>query len=147
MSENKMPQREDIERFYARQSRQILERLPAHVSARPSGIRTMLLAAAAILTFAALGIALLPLSILPQATLASEFEPIVALPDLLPLPTYASWSTDEMLDRDDHSEMGSIDWLLGHDTLLAGSATIPGFLQPFGSWPSLTDPALELESI
>jgi hypothetical protein len=147
MTSNRIPQMEDVERFYARQSRQILQRLTVQVDARPSGLRTLVLAAAAVLAFAAVGIAVQPFSGLPQATLASELEPIVALPDSLPLSTYASWSTDEMLDRDDRSEMGSIDWLLNNETLLAGSDALPAFLQPFGSWPALPEPAQEVESI
>ena len=142
-----MPQIEDVDRFYARQSRQILERIARVRSARPAGVRTALLAAAAMLAFAALGLAVLPGSLPPQPTQAGELEPIVSLPDSLPLSTYSSWSTDEMLDREDLSEMGGIDWLLDDEALLAGSNSLPGFLQPFGSWPAAPDRTQEVESI
>ncbi len=123
------PELKDVERFYTRQRREILERI-APSRSRLAGRRVSWLAAAAMLALAALGLMLLPPL---ESPMESDRDYLISEPISLPLSAFGTWSEEEMLDDDD-SDMGSIEWLLDDSTSLAGTDAFPDFLEPFGVW-------------
>ena len=100
------PEMQDVERFYARQRREILERVAP--SRHGAGRRLSWMAAAAVLALTALGLVLLP-PLEPQMEMNTDY--LIAEELILPLPAFGTWSEEQMLDGDD-SDMGSIEWLL-----------------------------------
>jgi len=126
------PELQDVERFYTRQRREILQRL-APARSQGTAHRVSWMAAAAMLALTALGLVLLPppesLTELPSGYFLSETSS-------LPLPAFGTWSEDEMLDDDD-PDMGSMHWLLEDSISLTGTDALPDFLEPFGNWTPL----------
>jgi hypothetical protein len=141
MTEERIPNLEDVERFYARQRQQILGRIARSqpVPRRRAGLPAAALAAAATLAIAALGLALFPLSS-PVPDTAGLTE-LVSRSESLPLSAFGAWDDEEMLDRADRADMGSLDWLLEGESSIAGTDSPPGFLEPFGSWPEANETA------
>ena len=123
------PELKDVERFYARQRREILERITPTRS-RLAGRRVSWLAAAAMLALTALGLMLLPP---PESQMERNTDYLISEQISLPLSAFGTWSEEEMLDDDD-SDMGSIEWLLDDSTSPAGTDAFPDFLEPFGIW-------------
>ncbi len=123
------PELKDVERFYTRQRREILERI-APSRSRLAGRRVSWLAAAAVLALTALGLMLLPP---PESQMEMNTDYLISELPSLPLSAFGTWSEEEMLDDDD-SDMGTIEWLLDHSTSLAGTDAFPDFLEPFGVW-------------
>ncbi len=123
------PELKDVERFYARQRREILERI-APSRSRLAGRRASWLAVAAVLALTALGLMLLP-PLQPPMEWNTDY--LISEPLSLPLSAFGTWSEEEVLDDDD-SDMGSIEWLLDDSTSLAGTDAFPDFLEPFGAW-------------
>ena len=123
------PELHDIDAFYRRQRRDILARIEER---RGAGKRWLMLAAAAVLALAALGVALqsfrtpAPQGIDLQAVLGEA---------TLPLPAFGAWNEVELQEDDDEgAELGSVDWLLGDgSSALTGTDAYPEFLKPFGS--------------
>jgi hypothetical protein len=127
------PEMQDVERFYARQRREILERVAP--SRHGAGRRLSWMAAAAVLALTALGLVLLP-PLEPQMEMNKDY--LIAEDLILPLSAFGTWSEEEMLDGDD-SDMGSIEWLLEGSTSLAGTDAFPDFLEPFGVWTNVEE--------
>ncbi len=123
------PELKDVERFYTRQRREILERI-APSRSRLAGRRVSWLAAAAVLALTALGLMLLPPL---ESPMESDRDYLISEPISLPLSAFGTWSEEEMLDDED-SDMGSIEWLLDDSTSLGGTDAFPDFLQPFAVW-------------
>ena len=123
------PELKDVERFYTRQRREILERI-APSRSRLAGRRVSWLAAAAMLALTALGLMLLPP---PRSQMEINTDYLTSEQIFLPLSAFGTWSEEEMLDDDD-SDMGSIEWLLDGTSSLAGTDAFPDFLEPFGVW-------------
>ena len=123
------PELKDVERFYARQRREILERV-APSRSRLAGRRVSWLAAAAMLALTALGLMLLPS---PESPMEWNTDYLISEQLPLPLSAFGTWSEEEMLDDDD-PDMGSLEWLLDDSTSPAGTDAFPDFLEPFGAW-------------
>ncbi len=128
------PELHDVERFYARQRREILERI-APSRSRLAGRRVSWLAAAAVLALTALGLILLPP---PGSQMEMNTGYLISEELILPLSAFGTWSEEQMLDGDD-SDMGSIEWLLEGSTSLAGTDAFPDFLEPFGVWTNVEE--------
>ncbi len=123
------PELKDVERFYTRQRREILERI-APSRSRLAGRRVSWLAAAAVLALTALGLMLLPP---PESPMDINMDYLISEPVSFPLSAFGTWSEEEMLDDED-SDMGSIEWLLDDSKSLEGTDAFPDFLEPFGVW-------------
>jgi hypothetical protein len=126
------PELKDVERFYARQRREILERITSSRS-RVAGRRVGWLAAAAVLALTALGLMFLPS---PQSPSERSTNYLLSEPLSLPLSAFGTWSEEEMLDDED-ADMGSIEWLLDHSTSVMRTDAFPDFLEPFGVWTNV----------
>ena len=136
MTIDRPPEPRDVDRFYTRQRREILERIDASrgedATSRAPRWRILLPAAAVLL------LAVATLLLLPDAPVDRPSDVMlgdIGEPATDILAAFAPWTDENLeLEADLMPGPGSVAWLMGDAELTVDEPAVPDFLEAFGEW-------------